>query len=109
MPFSPPRPMRPAQLMQLREAEALGVLDHHHGRIRHVHADFDHRRRHQNVDFAPAESFHDVFFFLAFHAAVQQADLPIRENHVFCRRSYSTMAAFSERCDSADFDCSITG
>ena len=32
-----------AQLVQLREPEALGVLDHHDGRLRHVDADFDHR------------------------------------------------------------------
>ena len=28
---------------QLREAEAFGVLDHHHGGIRHVHTHLDHR------------------------------------------------------------------
>ena len=31
-----------AQLVQLREPEALGVLDHHDGRLRHVDADLDH-------------------------------------------------------------------
>ena len=41
-----------AQLVQLREAEALGVLDHHQRRVRHVDADLDHRRRDQHVDFA---------------------------------------------------------
>src|SRR5207245_6553938 len=29
-------PDAPAQLMQLREPEPLGVVDHHEGRIRHV-------------------------------------------------------------------------
>ena len=33
----------PAQLMQLCETEALGVLDHHDRGGRHVHADFDDR------------------------------------------------------------------
>ena len=36
-----------AQLVQLGEAEALGMLDHHDRRVRHVDADLDHRRRHQ--------------------------------------------------------------
>src|SRR6266511_5751965 len=30
------------QLMQLSQAETLGVLDQHHRRVRHVHADLDH-------------------------------------------------------------------
>ena len=33
----------PAQLVQLRQAEALGLFDHHDRRFRHVDADFDHR------------------------------------------------------------------
>ena len=32
-----------AQLVHLRETEALGLFDHHHGRVRYVHAYFDHR------------------------------------------------------------------
>ena len=36
-----------AQLVQLGEAEALGVLDDHDRRGRHVDADLDHRRRDQ--------------------------------------------------------------
>ena len=32
-----------AQLVELRQPEALGVLDHHDGRVRHVDADLDHR------------------------------------------------------------------
>src|SRR5688500_18104524 len=33
-----------AELVQLREAEALGVLHHHHRGVGHVHADLDDRR-----------------------------------------------------------------
>src|SRR5258707_4487662 len=33
----------PAQLMQLREAETLGTLDHHQRGIGHIDPDFDHR------------------------------------------------------------------
>ena len=32
-----------AQLMKLRQAEPLGVLDHHHACLGHIDADFDHR------------------------------------------------------------------
>ena len=39
-----------AQLVQLGEAEALGVLDDHDRRGGHIDADLDHRRRHQEVD-----------------------------------------------------------
>ena len=41
-----------AQLVQLRQAEALGVLDHHHRRVRHVDADLDDRRRDEDVELA---------------------------------------------------------
>ena len=33
-----------AELVELREPEAVGLLDDHHRRVRHVHADFDERR-----------------------------------------------------------------
>jgi hypothetical protein len=38
-----------AQLVQLRQAEALGVLDHHQAGVGHVHADLDHRGGHQHL------------------------------------------------------------
>jgi hypothetical protein len=38
-----------AQLVQLREAEALGVLDHHDRRVGHVDADFDHGGRDEDL------------------------------------------------------------
>ena len=47
-----------AQLVQLREAEALGVLDHHHGRLRHVDADLDHRGGDQELGLAGGEALH---------------------------------------------------
>ena len=42
----------PAQLVQLRDPVALGGLDHHHGRVRHVDADLDHARRDEHVGVA---------------------------------------------------------
>ncbi len=41
-----------AQLMQLRQAEPLGMFDHHDGGFRHIDADFDHRGGHQELGFA---------------------------------------------------------
>ena len=65
----------PAQLMQLREAEALGVLDHHQRRVRHVDADLDHGRRHQHVDLAARRTRAIAAAFSSrLHAAVQQPD-----------------------------------
>ena len=39
----PAAPHAPPELVELREAEALGVLDDHHGGVRHVHAHLDRR------------------------------------------------------------------
>ena len=41
-----------AQLVQLREPEAVGLLDDHHRRVRDVDADLDHRRRDEHVELA---------------------------------------------------------
>ena len=41
-----------AQLVQLREAHALGVLDDHQAGARHVDADLDHRGGHEELDLA---------------------------------------------------------
>ena len=49
-------PDAPAQLVELREAEALGVLDEHDRGVRHVDADLDDRRRDENLDVAGGEA-----------------------------------------------------
>ena len=46
----------PAQLVELREAEAFGVLDEHEVGVFHVDADLDDRRGDQRVDLAVAEA-----------------------------------------------------
>ena len=51
-------PHAAAQLVQLREAEAVGVLDHHRRRVRDVDADLDHRRRHEHVHLGGREGAH---------------------------------------------------
>ena len=53
-----PRPDAAAELVELREAEALGVLDDHQRRVRHVDADLDHRRRDQDARLARLEARH---------------------------------------------------
>src|SRR5439155_711547 len=47
-----------AELVQLRQTEALGVLDEHHARVLHVDAYFDDRRRDEDVDVARGERLH---------------------------------------------------
>ena len=61
--------------MQLRETEALGVLDHHDGRFRHVDADLDHRGGDQQLRLAGGKARHGGILLGAFHAAVHQVDL----------------------------------
>jgi len=63
----------PAKLVQLCQAEALGMLDHHHGGVGYVHADFDHRRGHQNLHFISPEALHHIIFFFARHPPMQKA------------------------------------
>ena len=69
-----------AQLVQLREAEALGVLHQHHGRVRHVDADLDHRRRDEHVRLARAERVHAASFSVGPHPAVEQGDVELGEH-----------------------------
>ena len=79
----------PAQLVQLRQAKALGVLDHHQRRIGHVHAHFDHRGTHQHRRVALHKAGHYRFFVGRCHARVQQAHLgrlPIGPDHALHRR-----------------------
>ena len=64
-----------AQLVELGEAEALGVLDHHHGRGRHVDADLDHGGRDQDRQSSLGERRHGRLALGALQAAVHQADL----------------------------------
>ena len=69
-----------AQLVELRQPEALGVLDHHHRRVGHVDADLDHRRRDEDVELAADERAHDAVLGVLLQAAVQQRDAELRED-----------------------------
>ena len=50
--FILPTPDSPSELVELREPEALGVFNNHNHGVRHVDADFDDRRRDEQLRFA---------------------------------------------------------
>src|ERR1035437_10203788 len=68
-----------AKLMELGEAEALRMLDEHHGGIRDVDADLDRGGRDEDIDLAVAEMPHRVILDRRIEAAVQQRHAPLRE------------------------------
>ena len=67
-----PAPDPSAQLVKLREAEPLRVLDDHHRRLRDVHPHFDDRGRDEQLEVAPLEPPHRLFLLRRLHPAVQQ-------------------------------------
>ncbi len=69
-----------AELVKLGEAEAFGVLDDHGGGVGDVDADFDDRGGDEDLRFVFAEALHDVVFFFAGEAAVEEAEFQFREN-----------------------------
>ncbi|MPN36996.1 hypothetical protein SDC9_184508 [bioreactor metagenome] len=44
--------------MQLADAEMVGVHDHHHGRVGHVHTDLDDGGGHQHIELTGSERRH---------------------------------------------------
>src|SRR5258706_619156 len=64
----------PAKLVQLREAEALGALDHHQRGPRHGHAHLDHRGADQELRLSCHELLHHLRLLVRRQATVQQAD-----------------------------------
>ncbi len=66
-----------AQLMQLREAEAVGAIDDDRVRARHVDARFDDRRADQHVEALAVEIEHHLFEFALGHLPVRDADARI--------------------------------
>ncbi len=56
-------PHAPAQLVQCRQAEPLGILNDHDRRVRHVNADLDDCRRDKHVQLTGLESLHDIVPF----------------------------------------------
>ncbi len=68
-----------AQLVQLREAEAVGLLHDHHRRVRNVDTDLDHRRRDEHVEVAGLEARHQLAPLGRLDAAVQAADAELAQ------------------------------
>ncbi len=64
-----------AQLMQLRQTEALGMLDDHDGGVGDIDPDLDHRGRDQHGDLAGGERVHHTVLLFGRQFAVDQADL----------------------------------
>ena len=60
--------------MELREAEAIGLLDDHDRRVRDVDADLDHRRRDEDVELARLELRHHASPLGRRQASVEAAD-----------------------------------
>ncbi len=93
--------------MQLGEPEALGVLDHHHGRLRHVDADLDHRGGDQELRLAGGEALHGAVLVGALHAAVHQIDLraePLLERGIafFGGGEIAVLRFLDQRADPVD-------
>ena len=70
----------PAELVQLRQPESLGVLDDHHRGVRHIDADLDDRRRDEHVHVAAREGRHHAILLVGLQAPVQQRHLEFRKH-----------------------------
>ena len=68
--------------MELREAEALRVLDYHHGGVRHVNAYLDHGRRDEHLNLARDEVAHHFVLLRGLHLSVNEPDREVREDAV---------------------------
>ena len=60
-----------AQLMELSETKAIGVLDHHHRGVGDVHAHFDHRCGDQHVEVSRRKRGHHTLTIPGGHLAVR--------------------------------------
>src|SRR4029077_16517846 len=54
----------PPQLMKLREAKALGMLDNHHGRVRYIDTNLDDGCCDEDVDFVTLKACHREFLLV---------------------------------------------
>ena len=60
------------QLMDLRQAEALGMLDHHHGRLGNIDADLDHGGGDEKLALSRCEARHRGVLVGALHLAMHE-------------------------------------
>ena len=62
-----------AELVQLGQAEALGLEDDHHRCVRNIHTHLDDRGGHKYLSFTTYELLHLFLFVLRFHTSVYLA------------------------------------
>src|SRR5262249_59112512 len=62
----------PAQLVELCQSEALGVLNDHHCGFRHVDTNLYDRRGHEEARLARGETLHGTVLLVPFHAAMYE-------------------------------------
>ena len=89
----PPHPA--AQLVQLGDAEPLGVLDQHDRRVGDVDSDLDDRRGDQHPGPPRGEGVHRLLLLPRTHRAVEQGQIPARKLARRAAGSSSAVAAFS--------------
>ncbi len=78
--------------MQLRKAQALGILDHHQRGARHVDADFDDGGGHQQLQLALFEGVHDGGLFRRLLPAMHEADAQRRQRGLqFGERGFGSL------------------
>src|SRR5262249_30236997 len=65
-------PDAPAQLVELCQSEALGVLDDHHCGFWHVDTNLYDRRGHEEARLARGETLHGTVLLVSFHAAMYE-------------------------------------
>ena len=63
--------------MKLGKSETLGIFYDHHGGVRHIDSDFNHRGRDKNTGGSTYKLLHLVIFFSRFHLTVYHTDLDI--------------------------------
>ena len=68
-----------AELVELGQAEALGIFNEHDGRIRHIHADFHDSGGYEHIRVPAEEFFHHIIFLLGFHLPVEHSNPAARE------------------------------
>ena len=64
-----------AELMELREAEAFGIVENHDTGVRNIHSHLDDGCGNQRSDFSLSETPHHLFLFLRPEFAMDQPDL----------------------------------
>ena len=84
-----------AQLVQLREAELVGAVDHDRVRGRHVDAAFDDGRAHQHVEAAVIEIDHQLLEIALAHLAVADAHARPRARASACPAAIFSMVSTS--------------